>query len=50
MIYNTMGLSLARLHCLWHRLEPGYPLTIGGIDITHDRGCEAHSDGKSFEL
>ncbi|KMT12032.1 hypothetical protein BVRB_5g099910 [Beta vulgaris subsp. vulgaris] len=28
-----------------HRLEPGYPLIIGGIDIPHDRGCEAHSDG-----
>ncbi|CAN8245440.1 unnamed protein product [Cochlearia groenlandica] len=28
-----------------HRLETGYPLIIGGIDIPHDRGCEAHSDG-----
>ncbi|GAB2303458.1 hypothetical protein Dimus_037448 [Dionaea muscipula] len=28
-----------------HRLEPGYPLIIGGITIPHDRGCEAHSDG-----
>ncbi|XP_042480103.1 2-C-methyl-D-erythritol 2,4-cyclodiphosphate synthase, chloroplastic-like [Macadamia integrifolia] len=28
-----------------HRLEPGYPLIIGGINIPHDRGCEAHSDG-----
>lgn len=28
-----------------HRLEPGYPLIIGGIDIPHDRGCVAHSDG-----
>ncbi|XP_028057563.1 2-C-methyl-D-erythritol 2,4-cyclodiphosphate synthase, chloroplastic-like [Camellia sinensis] len=28
-----------------HRLEPGYPLIIGGIDIPHDRGCEAHSNG-----
>lgn len=28
-----------------HRLEPSYPLIIGGIDIPHDRGCEAHSDG-----
>ena len=27
-----------------HRLEPGYPLIIGGINIPHDRGCEAHSD------
>ncbi|KAL6501726.1 hypothetical protein OROGR_026859 [Orobanche gracilis] len=27
-----------------HRLEPGYPLIIGGISIPHDRGCEAHSD------
>lgn len=31
-----------------HRLEPGYPLIIGGIDIPHDRGCEAHSDGTNF--
>lgn len=29
-----------------HRLEPGYPLIIGGINIPHDRGCEAHSDGE----
>ncbi|KDP25383.1 hypothetical protein JCGZ_20539 [Jatropha curcas] len=28
-----------------HRLEPGYPLIIGGINVPHDRGCEAHSDG-----
>ncbi|KAL2553150.1 2-C-methyl-D-erythritol 2 [Forsythia ovata] len=28
-----------------HRLEPGYLLIIGGINISHDRGCEAHSDG-----
>nr|AGT17597.1 2-C-methyl-D-erythritol 2,4-cyclodiphosphate synthase [Picrorhiza kurrooa] len=28
-----------------HRLEPGYPLIIGGINIPHDRGWEAHSDG-----
>nr|GMC98166.1 2-C-methyl-D-erythritol 2,4-cyclodiphosphate synthase, chloroplastic [Ipomoea batatas] len=28
-----------------HRLEPGYPLIVGGITIPHDRGCEAHSDG-----
>lgn len=28
-----------------HRLEPGYPLIIGGISIPHNRGCEAHSDG-----
>lgn len=28
-----------------HRLEPGYPLIVGGINIPHDRGCEAHSDG-----
>lgn len=26
-------------------MEPGYPLIIGGINIPHDRGCEAHSDG-----
>ena len=28
-----------------HRLEPGYKLIIGGLDIPHDRGCVAHSDG-----
>eukprot|EP00252_Welwitschia_mirabilis_P027647 TRINITY_DN9538_c0_g1_i2.p1 TRINITY_DN9538_c0_g1~~TRINITY_DN9538_c0_g1_i2.p1 ORF type:complete len:238 (+),score=31.12 TRINITY_DN9538_c0_g1_i2:86-799(+) len=28
-----------------HRLEPGLPLIIGGINIPHDRGCDAHSDG-----
>ncbi|XP_043714511.1 bifunctional enzyme IspD/IspF-like [Telopea speciosissima] len=27
-----------------HRLEPGYPLIIGGINIPYERGCEAHSD------
>ena len=29
-----------------HRLEPDLPLIIGGVNIPHDRGCEAHSDGK----
>ncbi len=28
-----------------HRLEPGRRLVIGGIDIPHDKGCVAHSDG-----
>uniref|UniRef100_A0A061QXB4 2-C-methyl-D-erythritol 2,4-cyclodiphosphate synthase n=1 Tax=Tetraselmis sp. GSL018 TaxID=582737 RepID=A0A061QXB4_9CHLO len=28
-----------------HRLEPGFPLIIGGIDIPHTVGCVAHSDG-----
>ncbi|KAF9592969.1 hypothetical protein IFM89_019273 [Coptis chinensis] len=28
-----------------HRLELGYPLIIGGIDIPFEKGCEAHSDG-----
>eukprot|EP00899_Mesostigma_viride_P004804 jgi/Mesvir1/14324/Mv09737-RA.1 len=28
-----------------HRLEPGYPLIIGGVNIPHDVGCVAHSDG-----
>lgn len=32
-----------------HRLEPGYKLIIGGIDIPHDRGCVAHS-GKEESL
>ena len=28
-----------------HRLEPGQQLTVGGLKLEHDRGCEAHSDG-----
>jgi len=28
-----------------HRLEPGLPLTLGGVAIAHDRGPRAHSDG-----
>nr|WIW78222.1 MCS1 [Panax vietnamensis] len=28
-----------------HRLEPGYPLIIGGINVPFEKGCEAHSDG-----
>jgi len=28
-----------------HRLEPGYPLVVGGCHIPHDKGCQAHSDG-----
>lgn len=28
-----------------HRLQPGLPLTIGGVTITHSKGFEAHSDG-----
>ena len=30
-----------------HRLEEGpYKLILGGVEIPHDRGCVAHSDGK----
>ena len=28
-----------------HRLEPGYKLWVGGVDIPHVVGCAAHSDG-----
>lgn len=28
-----------------HRLEEGYKLIIGGIEIPHTKGCQAHSDG-----
>ncbi len=28
-----------------HRLESGHRLIVGGVDIPHDRGCDAHSDG-----
>jgi 2-C-methyl-D-erythritol 2,4-cyclodiphosphate synthase len=27
-----------------HRLEPGGPLRIGGVDVPHDRGLIGHSD------
>ena len=28
-----------------HRLVPGRPLRLGGVEIAHDRGLEGHSDG-----
>lgn len=28
-----------------HRLEPGRPLMLGGLEISHGRGAVAHSDG-----
>ena len=28
-----------------HRLEEGLPLIIGGVELKHDRGIVAHSDG-----
>jgi 2-C-methyl-D-erythritol 2,4-cyclodiphosphate synthase len=28
-----------------HRLEPGFPLIIGGVEIPHHNGFVAHSDG-----
>jgi len=28
-----------------HRLEPGRPLIIGGVELEHDRGLAGHSDG-----
>ena len=28
-----------------HRLEPGLPLTLGGVTIAHSAGLRAHSDG-----
>ena len=28
-----------------HRLEPGHDLIVGGTQLQHDRGCDAHSDG-----
>ena len=32
-----------------HRLEEGpYKLILGGLEIPHDRGCVAHSDGKKL--
>ena len=28
-----------------HRLAPGGPLVLGGVEIPHDRGLDGHSDG-----
>jgi 2-C-methyl-D-erythritol 2,4-cyclodiphosphate synthase len=28
-----------------HRLVPGRPLLLGGVEVPHDRGLEGHSDG-----
>ncbi|KAI0566015.1 2C-methyl-D-erythritol 2,4-cyclodiphosphate synthase [Gracilaria domingensis] len=28
-----------------HRLEPGLPLILGGVELKHDKGCAGHSDG-----
>ena len=28
-----------------HALAPGLPLRIGGVEIVHENGCVAHSDG-----
>lgn len=28
-----------------HRLEPGHDLIVGGLQLNHERGCVAHSDG-----
>ncbi len=28
-----------------HRLESGHGFIVGGIELAHDRGCVAHSDG-----
>jgi 2-C-methyl-D-erythritol 2,4-cyclodiphosphate synthase len=31
-----------------HRLQPGGPLRIGGVDIAHDRESVGHSDGDAL--
>lgn len=33
-----------------HRLAPGLKLILGGVDIPHTKGCEAHSDGATAGL
>lgn len=32
-----------------HRLAEGYKLIIGGVEIPHTKGCEAHSDGEGLQ-
>jgi len=31
-----------------HRLEPGLPLTLGGVTMAHPTGLRAHSDGDAL--
>lgn len=31
-----------------HRLVPGRPLWLGGVEVPHDRGLEGHSDGDAL--
>jgi len=31
-----------------HRLEPGLPLTLGGVSLSHPQGPRAHSDGDAL--
>ena len=31
-----------------HRLVPGRPLWLGGVEIPHERGLEGHSDGDAL--
>ncbi len=31
-----------------HRLEPGLPLTLGGVSLAHGQGMVAHSDGDAL--
>lgn len=31
-----------------HRLAPGRPLRLGGVEVPHDRGLEGHSDGDAL--
>lgn len=39
-----MELSLVGIGYDSHRLAPGLPLIIGGVQIPHDEGLEGHSD------
>ena len=41
---NTFALRVGIGHDL-HRLRPGGPLRLGGVDIPHDRQTIGHSDG-----
>lgn len=31
-----------------HRLVPGRPLVLGGVEVPHERGLEGHSDGDAL--
>jgi 2-C-methyl-D-erythritol 2,4-cyclodiphosphate synthase len=42
-VEHRIGLGIDR-----HRLVPGRPLVLGGVEIPHERGLEGHSDADAL--